>query len=347
MTAAEHSGPGITAGPQWTRRPASLANALAAELVSRIVRGQHPAGSVLPPEPALCQAFSVSRTVVREAVKMLQEKGLVQVRQGSGTTVTPQSMWNFLDELVLAASIAESDGRDVLDDLVVTRRLLEADMAHVAARLATADVAEGLLALVDRMDGLVDDAMAYADQDRTFHDLIMQTSGNRIARGVVRALESQVLSTYRYMGEPRRDHCVASNQGHRRIAERIMTGAEGAVVSFEGTVRNNTGGRPTLCLDYEGYESMALKTMARLGLEIAAGYEVGRVAMVHRLGRMLVGETSVAVVVCAPHRRPAFEAALEGIDRLKRLVPIWKKEHFADGEVWVEGEWDRDVPVVG
>lgn len=129
------------------------------------------------------------------------------------------------------------------------------------------------------------------------------------------------------------------------IIRRIQTGAEGAIVTFEGTVRNNTRGRRTLCLDYEGYESMALKVMSQIGRELAAAYPIGRVALVHRLGRMLIGETSVAVIVTAPHRRPAFEAALEGIDRLKKLVPIWKKEHFADGEVWVEGEWDRHVPV--
>ena len=87
--------------------------------------------------------------------------------------------------------------------------------------------------------------------------------------------------------------------------------------------------------------------MAQIGREIAGSHEIGRVAMVHRLGRMMIGETSVAVIVTAPHRRPAFEAALEGINRLKKLVPIWKKEHFADGEVWVEGEWDRNVPVAG
>lgn len=131
------------------------------------------------------------------------------------------------------------------------------------------------------------------------------------------------------------------------IIARLITGSEGAVVTFEGTVRNNTNGRPTLCLDYECYESMALKVMARIGLEISAAHQVARVAMVHRLGRMLVGETSVAVIVTAAHRRPAFEAALEGINRLKKLVPIWKKEHFVDGEVWVEGEWDRNVPVAG
>jgi molybdopterin converting factor subunit 1 len=131
------------------------------------------------------------------------------------------------------------------------------------------------------------------------------------------------------------------------IMARLVTGLEGAVVTFEGTVRNNTKARPTLCLDYECYESMALKLMARIGLEISAAHEVGRIAMVHRLGRLLVGETSVAVIVTAAHRRPAFEAALEGINRLKKLVPIWKKEHFVDGEVWVEGEWDRNVPVAG
>jgi molybdopterin synthase catalytic subunit len=92
---------------------------------------------------------------------------------------------------------------------------------------------------------------------------------------------------------------------------------------------------------------MALKTMAKIGYEVAQNHQVGRVAMVHRLGRILIGETSVAVIVTAPHRKPAFDAALEGINRLKKVVPIWKKEHFVDGEVWVEGEWDRDVPVVG
>jgi len=133
----------------------------------------------------------------------------------------------------------------------------------------------------------------------------------------------------------------------RGIIARLLTGSEGAVTTFEGTVRNNTKGRPTLCLDYEGYEAMALKLMLQIGLELAAKYRIERIAMVHRLGRLLIGETSVAIVVTAPHRGPAFEAAREAIDRLKKLVPIWKKEHFVDGEVWVEGEWDRNVPVAG
>jgi molybdopterin synthase catalytic subunit len=87
--------------------------------------------------------------------------------------------------------------------------------------------------------------------------------------------------------------------------------------------------------------------MAQIGLSLAAGREIERIAIVHRLGRMLIGDTSVAILVTAAHRRPAFEAALEAIDQLKKRVPIWKKEHFLDGEVWVEGEWDQNVPVAG
>lgn len=180
-----------------------------------------PPGNAAAPRAALCQAFSVSRTVVREAVKVLQEKGLVQVRQGAGTMVTPPAMWDMLDELVLAATIAEDESLAILDDLVVTRRVLECDMANVAARLAGPDTVERLRALVDRMDELVDDHVMYAESDRAFHDTIMQASGNRIARGVVRALESQVVNTARYMGRTERALCVASNRGHRRIYERI------------------------------------------------------------------------------------------------------------------------------
>jgi molybdopterin synthase catalytic subunit len=127
------------------------------------------------------------------------------------------------------------------------------------------------------------------------------------------------------------------------IAKQLLQGLDGALVNFEGVVRNNTKGRPTEFLDYECYEPMAVKTMAEIGRELAAAHAISRIAMVHRLGRMQVGETSVAVIVAAPHRKPAFEAALEGINRLKRTVPIWKKEHFTDGETWVEGEWDESV----
>lgn len=127
------------------------------------------------------------------------------------------------------------------------------------------------------------------------------------------------------------------------LVRHLVRGEDGAVVNFEGVVRNNTKGRATKFLDYECYEPMAIQTMASIGRDLATAFPIGRIAMVHRLGRMWIGETSVAIVVTSPHRKPAFEAALEGINRLKRIVPIWKKEHFADGEVWVEGEWDESV----
>jgi DNA-binding FadR family transcriptional regulator len=211
------------------RRPANLAHTVTAELVQRIVGGVHRPGTALPPEPALGDSFGVSRTVVREAVKVLQEKGLVQVRQGAGTIVLAPTMWDMLDELVLSASIARDEGVVILDDLVVTRRLLESDMANVAARVAEPDAVDQLRALVDEMDELVGDPLAYAERDRAFHDTIMRMSGNRIARAVVRSLESQVVSTARYMGRPKRALCVASNRGHRWICERIIAGdPEGA-----------------------------------------------------------------------------------------------------------------------
>ena len=128
-----------------------------------------------------------------------------------------------------------------------------------------------------------------------------------------------------------------------KIARQLLRGQDGAFVNFEGVTRNNSKGRPTRYLEYECYEAMALKMMAQIGAEIAATHSIDRIAMVHRLGRIEISETSVAVVVTSPHRKPAFDAALEGINRLKKLVPVWKKEYFVDGEVWVEGEWDDSV----
>ena len=129
----------------------------------------------------------------------------------------------------------------------------------------------------------------------------------------------------------------------RGIVQQLLRGQDGAVVTFDGVTRDNTKGRPTLYLSYECYEAMAIRVMAQIGHELAASLAIDRIAMVHRLGRVEIGETSVAIVVTAPHRKPAFEACAEGITRLKKLVPIWKKEHFEDGDVWVEGDWDESV----
>ncbi len=144
-------------------------------------------------------------------------------------------------------------------------------------------------------------------------------------------------------GKGGRDHVFAITRAaidSQQLASRVVRPEDGAVVIFEGVVRNNTKGRVTKHLEYECYEPMALAGIERIVREIGEQSALGQVAIVHRLGRLEVGEASVVIVVTAPHRRPAFEAALLAIDRLKREVPIWKKEFFEDGEVWVEGEWD-------
>lgn len=124
----------------------------------------------------------------------------------------------------------------------------------------------------------------------------------------------------------------------REIVEQTKAPADGGVVAFEGIVRDNFKGRATLYLEYEAYEPMALRKMREIGGEMRARFALDRIAMVHRLGRLEIGETSVLIVVSAPHRAAAFDACRYAIDTLKRTVPIWKKEFFADGSVWAEGE---------
>jgi molybdopterin synthase catalytic subunit len=113
---------------------------------------------------------------------------------------------------------------------------------------------------------------------------------------------------------------------------------DGAVVVFDGIVRDNTRGRKTLYLDYEAYEEMALGQMRKLAAEAAERFAIDRVAVVHRLGRLEIGESSIVIVVTSAHRGAAFEACRWLIDTLKRTVPVWKKEHFSDGAVWKDGE---------
>jgi MoaE-MoaD fusion protein len=120
--------------------------------------------------------------------------------------------------------------------------------------------------------------------------------------------------------------------------EKLKMPEDGAAVIFDGVVRNQTRGRRTLYLDYEAYEAMALKKMDELAEEARSRFDVRQVAMVHRLGRLEIGETSVLIVVAAAHRGPAFEACRWIIDTLKKTVPIWKKEYFEDGAVWADGE---------
>ena len=123
-----------------------------------------------------------------------------------------------------------------------------------------------------------------------------------------------------------------------RIVAAAKSGEDGAVVVFDGIVRNHSRGRRTLHLDYEAYEEMAVKQMQELGKKARERFGVRQVMLVHRLGRLEIGETSVLIVVASAHRSAAFEACRWLIDTVKQTVPIWKRETFADGAVWAPGE---------
>ena len=128
------------------------------------------------------------------------------------------------------------------------------------------------------------------------------------------------------------------------IVPAVKAPQDGAVVVFDGIVRDNSKGRRTLYLDYEAYEPMALAQMRTIAAQARSRFEVDRVALVHRLGRLEIGDTSVFIAVSSPHRGDAFDAARFAIEAVKHSVPIWKKEYFADGAVWVEGQTPGAIP---
>ena len=150
-------------------------------------------------------------------------------------------------------------------------------------------------------------------------------------------------------GASRTDHTaiVRDRIDTQAVLDGIKRPEDGAAVVFEGVVRDHTRGRHTLYLDYEAYEEMALKQMEELAGQALAQFPVRDVALVHRLGRLEIGETSVLIVVASAHRAAAFDACRWLIDTLKRTVPIWKKEYFVDGAVWAAGEpFPAEIPRV-
>jgi molybdopterin synthase catalytic subunit/molybdopterin converting factor small subunit len=136
------------------------------------------------------------------------------------------------------------------------------------------------------------------------------------------------------------EHCaiVRERIGSQKITDSLKAPDDGATAIFEGIVRNNTQGRPTLYLNYEAYDSMAINEMEKLAQASLEKFKIRDVRLVHRLGRLEIGETSVLIVVASAHRGAAFEACRWLIDTLKKTVPIWKKEYFQDGAVWADGE---------
>ena len=121
------------------------------------------------------------------------------------------------------------------------------------------------------------------------------------------------------------------------VSRRVINPAVGSVVTFTGVVRGNNLGRRVRSLEYEAYPEMAEPILAQIGQEIRARWPVEQVAIVHRVGRLEIGEVSVVIAVASAHRQGAFEAGSYAIDRVKQIVPVWKKEILDDGEVWIEG----------
>jgi molybdopterin synthase catalytic subunit len=121
------------------------------------------------------------------------------------------------------------------------------------------------------------------------------------------------------------------------IIDTIQKPEDGALVMFEGVVRNNANEKSVRFLEYEAYESMALKKIEEIGSQAKKDFDIRDIAIVHRLGHMEIGECSIVIVVASAHRGPAFDACRYSIDTIKQIVPIWKKEFYEDGEVWIEG----------
>ena len=195
--------------------------------------GELEPGTLLPNEPRLCEAFSVSRTVIREAIKILEQKGLVRAKQGQGTRVAMPDEWNLLDPMVLEASVRHDKDLRILDDVVEVRRVLESEMARQAAMKATAGDRAEMKKLLDRLSAEVVTPDRHMLTDLQFHDVIMRASGNRLGRAVVRAIHSEARTSDRYNGYPKRVDCEASDVGHGQIYDRIAAGdPEGAAAAM-------------------------------------------------------------------------------------------------------------------
>jgi DNA-binding FadR family transcriptional regulator len=237
---APRSPDGFAAPLTWPKRPARLGTAVVDVLLDRIVSGELEPGSLLPTETRLCEVFSVSRTVIREVVKILEQKGLVHAKQGQGTRIAMQDEWNLLDPMVLEASVRHDKDLRTLDDLVAVRRVLESEMAREAAVRATARDHEDMRSLLGQLAVDVGAPERHMLTDLAFHDAIMRASGNRLGRSIVRAIHSEARTSDRYNGYPKRADCEASDVGHAQIYARIVAAdPEGAAEAMSQHIQGS------------------------------------------------------------------------------------------------------------
>lgn len=216
---AEHEAAGRTRAP-IDRIGVTVLN----ELVQSIVTGEFTPGDALPPESVLSAQFGVSRTVIRETMKRLQEKGMVTVAQGRGTHVNDSTSWNVLDPLVLTTMISNDSTLGVLDDLSVVRGALEAAMAAAAANTVDEDARTRLRESLDAMVEHVDDSVAFREADVQFHLAVMELSDNSLAENIARVLIAHAVGSDRFTGVDPAHAFELTLAEHEKILEAISAG---------------------------------------------------------------------------------------------------------------------------
>jgi DNA-binding FadR family transcriptional regulator len=209
-------------GPPW--RPARFASFVVEELAEAIVSGAFAEGDILPTEPALCEQFGFSRTVVREGLKMLEERGLVRVEQGRGTTVQPRSAWNLLDPVVLRIALAHDHDMSLLDDLMAVRVVLEREMAKAAAGRLTEDELAALAENLEQMNESYDDYERFRSFDLAFHAVVMKASGNEVGLTIVRAIHRHGGITPLLAAGASREVLEQTAREHRDIYDALAAG---------------------------------------------------------------------------------------------------------------------------
>lgn len=224
------------------------------QIVGDIVRGVLSPGSTLPPEAELCDQFGVSRTVIRESVKVVQEKGLVRIEHGRGTQVTDPRQWNLLDDVVLTAIIAHDANLSFLDELVATRTALEADMAAAAATAYTGEDRLRISASLELMRSKIDNVAEFAAADAHFHDMVMAASRNRLGRAIVNSIHDKARGSMRYHGEYNEAVMRQTLDEHQAIHDAILArDATGAAVAMRAHISGSwSRRRPRVDADATG-----------------------------------------------------------------------------------------------
>jgi GntR family galactonate operon transcriptional repressor len=211
--------------PGAARSPGDrLGTVVVANLVDDIVSGRLQPGDTLPTEAEIGDHFGVSRTVVRESVKLLQDKGLVLIRRGVGTVVCPSVSWDMIDTIVLSALVANDESLAILDELVSVRAALERDMAITAAGAATPEQIEAIKTALRKMERTADDSGEFSLADAAFHDTVMITSGNRLGRAIVTSIHDKARTTGRYHGTTSAVYTAMTLDEHRAIVTAIESG---------------------------------------------------------------------------------------------------------------------------